>query len=113
MHWLEYNGCPATGLDSGSENHLPTALHKVRPATHSKAAAPEGVCIAHGGAPAFGAQQHQRPGACAQGRPPSPPGALPLQRRHPQTGAAGDSELGADGRVAALKFLDLQVHRSG
>ena len=51
MHWLEYNGCPATGLDSGSEIHLPTALHKVRPATHSKAAAPEGVCIAHGGDP--------------------------------------------------------------
>ena len=56
--------------------------------------------------------------ARAQGRrprPPLPPGPLPPQGRHPQTrpGAAGDSELGADGSEATLKALEAQVHRSG
>ena len=67
-----------------------------------RGAALEGMGVAHGGAPALGAQQLLRPCAGAQGRrprPPLPPGPLPPQRRHPQTrpGAAGDSELGADG----------------
>jgi hypothetical protein len=62
-----------------------------------------GLDIEHGGPPTLGAQQPQRSGAVAQGRRPRPPlplSPLPHQRRHPQARpeAAGDSELGADGR---------------
>ena len=76
----------------------------------------EGVGIAYGAPPAPGAQQHQRPNAGAQDRPLCPPllpSPLPPQLRHPQAGAARDSELGADGMVATLKTLEALVHRSG
>ena len=74
--------------------------------------------IEHGGAPTLGAQQHLRPGAVAQGlrpRPPHPPGPLSPQRRHPQAGAgaAGYSEIGADGRGGEEFSLRLLWHQSG
>ena len=74
--------------------------------------------IAHGGAPSLRAKQHLQPGAGAQGRrprPPLPPGPLPPLCQHPQTrpGAAGDSELGADGRGGEEFRLRLLWHQSG
>ena len=63
----------------------------------------DGMDIAHGGAPALGAQQPQRLGAGAHDRRPRPPlrpGPLPPLRRHPHAGAraAGYSEFGGDVR---------------
>lgn len=90
------------------------------PPSHAlRGATDEGVGIDHGGAPTLGAQQHQRPGARAQGRRPRhplPPCPLPPQRRHPQAGAgaAGDSGLGADGMGGLGEFSKrLLSHRAG
>ena len=83
---------------------LPVHCATQCPPTHAlRGATVDGLGIAHGGPPAPGDQQHQRPAAFAQGRqprPPLPPGPLPPQRRNAQAGpgAAGDSELLADGR---------------
>ena len=72
------------------------------PPSHAlRGAAVEGVGIAHGGPPALRAQLHQRPAPVPKADSPPAAPAWPSapQRRHPQTrpGAAGDSELGADG----------------
>jgi len=89
------------------------------PPSHAlRGATDEGVGIDHGGAPTLGAQQHQRPGARAQGRRPRhplPPCPLPPQRRHPQAGAgaAGDSGLGTDGRGGEEFSLRLLGHLAG
>ena len=86
---------------SGAKQGSPT--HALRGATV------DGVDIAHGGAPALGAQQPQRLGAGAQDRRPRlplPPGPLSPQRRHSQAGAraAGDSEFGGDVRGGLGEF---------
>ena len=66
-----------------------------------------GVGIDHAGPSALGAQQHQRPGAGAQGRrprPPLPPGPLPPQRRHPQIGLCLQGILSLERMVGVDMF---------